>query len=41
MTETLEHLDRAHGGARALLRREGISDADIDRLVERLTEPAP
>ena len=41
MAETLEHLDQAHGGARALLRREGISDADIDRLVERLTEPTP
>ena len=41
MTETLEHLDQAHGGARALLRREGISDADVDRLVERLTEPTP
>ncbi len=40
MASALEHLDRAHGGARALLRREGIPDADIERLIERLTEPA-
>jgi len=41
MAGALEHLDRAHGGARALLRREGLGDTDIDRLVERLTEPGP
>jgi protein-tyrosine phosphatase len=41
MAETLKHLDQAHGGARALLRREGISDADLDGLVERLTEATP
>ena len=40
MASALEHLDRSHGGARALLRREGIPDADIDRLVGLLTEPA-
>ena len=39
MAEALEHLDRAHGGARALLRRQGFAEADIDALVERLTEP--
>jgi len=38
MAQALEHLDRAHGGARELLRRQGISAADIDELVERLTE---
>ncbi len=37
MAQALEHLDRAHGGARSLLLREGIPDADIDELVERLT----
>jgi protein-tyrosine phosphatase len=40
MASALEHLHRSHGGSRALLRREGIPEADIDRLVERLTEPA-
>jgi hypothetical protein len=39
MATTLRHLDEVHGGARALLRREGIPDADIDRLIDRLTEP--
>jgi protein-tyrosine phosphatase len=41
MAQALAHLDQAHGGARALLRRQGIADDDIDRLVDRLTEPAP
>ena len=41
MATTLEHLDRVHGGARALLRREGIADRGIDGLVERLTEATP
>lgn len=41
MAEALAHLDQAHGGARALLRRQGISAAEIDRLVEGLTEPTP
>jgi hypothetical protein len=40
MAAALEHLDRVHGGPRPLLRREGIGDEDLDRLVERLTEPA-
>jgi protein-tyrosine phosphatase len=40
MRDALDHLDTAHGGARALLRRHGITDADLDRLVERLTEAA-
>jgi protein-tyrosine phosphatase len=39
MAGALEHLDQAHGGARALLRRQGFANADIDELVERLTEP--
>lgn len=41
MASALEHLDRVHGGARPLLRRQGIGDADMDRLVALLTEPAP
>ena len=40
MAPALAHLHGEHGGARALLRGQGISDADLDRLVERLTEPA-
>ncbi len=40
MISTLEHLGRRHGGSRALLRRQGLSDADLDRLAERLTESA-
>lgn len=39
MADALDHLDRHHGGARALLRREGLTDTDLDALVERLTEP--
>jgi protein-tyrosine phosphatase len=39
MRDALDHLDAAHGGARALLARQGLSDADLDRLVDRLTEP--
>jgi protein-tyrosine phosphatase len=39
MERALEHLDSDLGGARALLRAQGITDADLDRLVERLTEP--
>jgi protein-tyrosine phosphatase len=40
MASALEHLHRVHGGARDLLRGQGITDADIDTLVGRLTEPA-
>ena len=36
----LAHLDDRHGGARRLLRRHGVTDAEMDRLVELLTEPA-
>jgi len=39
MRTALDHLDAAHGGARALLTRHGLDDAELDRLVERLTEP--
>lgn len=39
--QALDHLERRHGGARALLSREGLSERDLDHLVERLTEPAP
>ena len=35
---TLEHLGREHGGAIGLLGRHGIGPAEIERLVERLTE---
>ena len=34
------YLDERHGGARRLLRRHGVTDAEMDRLVELLTEPA-
>ncbi len=40
MDSALAHLDAAHGGARSLLRRQGVPDDDLDRLVGRLTEPA-
>jgi protein-tyrosine phosphatase len=40
MRVALDHLDTAHGGARALLRRQGLTDAELDRLVEHLTEAA-
>jgi protein-tyrosine phosphatase len=36
----LAHLDERHGGARRLLGRHGVTDAEMDRLVELLTEPA-
>ena len=39
MAAALEHLERRHGGARALLAREGLSPGELDRLVELLTEP--
>lgn len=39
MLEALDHLERRHGGAAALLGREGIGDADLVRLRDLLTEP--
>lgn len=36
----LDHLERAHGGPRELLRAGGVSDTEIQALVERLTEPS-
>ena len=41
MLEALAHLDRVHGGAQALLEREGFGAADVERLRELLTEPDP
>jgi protein-tyrosine phosphatase len=41
MLGALEHLERRHGGAGALLRRTGLTEREVDALVERLTEPAP
>jgi protein-tyrosine phosphatase len=38
MLQALEHLQRRHGGARALLAREGLSEAQLDRLTDLLTE---
>ena len=38
MLEALDHLERRHGGARALLLREGLSKAQLDELTELLTE---
>ena len=40
MRVALDHLATEHGGARALLRRQGITDAELDRLATLLTEPA-
>ncbi len=40
MASTLAHLTGEHGGARALLRSIGLTDAELDALVEALTEPA-
>ena len=39
MEATLSHLADRHGGAGELFRRNGLAAADLDRLVERLTEP--
>ena len=36
----LDHLDHRLGGARGLLRSGGMSEVELDRLVEDLTEPA-
>lgn len=40
MATALEHLDRAHGGARSLLARQGLTAEQLDALVELLTQPA-
>jgi protein-tyrosine phosphatase len=40
IASALEHLDERHGGARSLLLGQGVGESDLDRLVERLTEPA-
>ena len=40
MASAIDHLHAAHGGARALLRSGGLADAELDALVELLTEPA-
>lgn len=39
MSSALRHLDEQHGGARSLLARQGLTDAELDRLVDLLTEP--
>ncbi len=39
MDAALEHLDAVHGGARRLLRRQGLTGPELEALVERLTEP--
>jgi protein-tyrosine phosphatase len=41
MLEALDHLDRRHGGARTLLRRQGLTDGQLETLTERLTESDP
>jgi len=40
MASAIEHLRDVHGGARALLRSGGMSESELDLLVEKLTEPA-
>jgi hypothetical protein len=39
MDSALEHLDAIHGGSRRLLQGQGVTDAELDALVERLTKP--
>ncbi len=39
MVEALRHLEGRHGGAAAFLREHGLTDAELDRLGELLTEP--
>ena len=39
MRQALDHLEARHGGAAALLRRHGITPAELDHLVDLLTEP--
>jgi protein-tyrosine phosphatase len=40
MIGTLEHLERRHGGAAALLTQNGLTPKELDRLRDRLTAPA-
>lgn len=40
MDSALAHLDAVHGGARQLLREQRLTDAQLDELVDRLTELA-
>jgi protein-tyrosine phosphatase len=39
MLEAMDHLERVHGGATALLERQGFGGTAIDRLRDVLTEP--
>jgi protein-tyrosine phosphatase len=41
MEEVLRHLDERHGGALALLRAGGMTEPELERLIEVLTEPTP
>ena len=41
MLGALEHLERRHGGARSLLRANGVTEGEVDRLIDLLTEPFP
>jgi protein-tyrosine phosphatase len=40
MLDALDHLERVHGGAPALLARHGFGEGDLERLRELLTEPS-
>jgi len=39
MASALEHLERRHGGSWALMRSEGVTERELHRLVDLLTEP--
>ncbi len=41
METSLVHLDEQHGGAASLLRAHGVTDAELERLVELITESVP
>jgi hypothetical protein len=41
MLQAVDHLERHHGGAAALLHRNGLTAEELDRLTEVLTEPGP
>jgi protein-tyrosine phosphatase len=40
MAGALSHLERRHGGAHELLRRHGLTESELDRLTDLVTEPA-